>query len=76
MSQNNDKSYLNNLVSTSIGGTPFSDRSIIKSQLGTRSKLTKLGVKQRLYKDEYRPEILPPPPLGKSIGHGLGYNKR
>lgn len=39
--------------------------------MGTREKLSQLRIKQSLYKDDYRPEILPPPPIGKSIGHGL-----
>jgi len=32
----------------------------------------KLNMKQRLLKDDYRPDILPPPPVGKSVGHGFG----
>ncbi|CDW73968.1 UNKNOWN [Stylonychia lemnae] len=63
----NDNTF-QSIISTQIN---FLDRSTVQSQMGTRSRLNKLKMKQKLLKDEYRPEILPPPPVGKSTGHGL-----
>ena len=41
------------------------------AQTGIRAKASRLILKQRLGKDELKTDILPPPPMGKSFGHGL-----
>eukprot|EP00347_Sterkiella_histriomuscorum_P023160 403335721 len=53
----------------------FLDRSVIQSQMGTRQKLAKINIKQKILKDEYRPDILPSPPVGKSTGHGFVFRQ-
>lgn len=47
------------------------DRSIMTAQIGQRQKMTRLLIKQKMGKDNLKCDILPPPPLGKSTGHGL-----
>ncbi len=45
--------------------------SLMTAQTGIRAKASRLILKQRLGKDELKTDILPPPPMGKSFGHGL-----
>jgi hypothetical protein len=45
--------------------------SLMTAHAGIRAKASRLIIKQRLGKDELKMDVLPPPPMGKSFGHGL-----
>ena len=47
------------------------ERQLLSAQFGIRAKAQRLIIKQKFGRDELKSDILPPPPLGKSIGHGL-----
>ncbi len=56
-------------VSTALNSN--GDRSAVTSYAGSRQKAARLIIKKQMGKDELKSEVLPPPPMGKSIGHGL-----
>ena len=45
--------------------------SLLTAHAGSRAKATRLIIKQKMGKDDLKKDILPPPPVGKSVGHGL-----
>jgi hypothetical protein len=47
------------------------DNGGIAVEINTKPKEKNRGCEVKLLRDDYRPEILPPPPVGKSTGHGL-----
>lgn len=49
----------------------FGERSVLTAQTGVRAKASRHIFKQAFGKNDLKKDILPPPPIGKSIGHGL-----